>query len=175
MLLPLGEHALDHRLQSGVEARQHLPVADPLVVRDQRLFVLAVQREGRRLGGDKLALVTCARFDRVQIHCRQRRDRRRHRERVPGKARDDLAMQVSAMDRQHLLLPLQHLAQSDNPRLAPQIFKLEAKGHRFDRKREGREGYARYWWKGWEEPSRPSSAPPHPLPPNQPGKYSANL
>lgn len=31
-LLALGEHTLYHRLQAGMEARQHLPVAHPFVM-----------------------------------------------------------------------------------------------------------------------------------------------
>ncbi len=61
-------------------------------------------------------------------------------------------------------------------RLSSQINKLEAKGHRFEREREGREGYTRYRWKGWKQPS--SSLPPPSQragASNQPETYSANL
>lgn len=60
-------------------------------------------------------------------------------------------------------------------RLAAQVGKLEAKGHRFERKREGREGYARYWWQGWEQPSASASPLPSPKASHKLGTYSANL
>lgn len=66
---------------------------------------------------------------------------------------------------------LEALAAGGGIRLAAQIGRLEAKGHRFDREREGLERHTRYWWKGWAQPSAAAS----PLPSNQPGTYSANL
>ncbi len=72
---------------------------------------------------------------------------------------------------------LQATAAGGGTRLSSQINKLEAKGHRFERQREGREGYNRYRWKGWEQPSASASPPPSQLTgaSNQPETYSANL